>query len=55
MLLHQGVERDVIPVYPLRKKVPREREPILRLAMTNGSAGDVPGAKGLGFDELNGH
>ncbi len=33
MLLRQAVERDVISEYPIRKKVPREREPTLRLEM----------------------
>jgi integrase len=35
MLLHQAVERDVIAIYPIRKKVPKEREPILRLEMSD--------------------
>src|SRR5438067_10722967 len=35
MLLHPAVERDVIAVYPIKKKVPKEREPLLRLEMTD--------------------
>ncbi|HEX9460395.1 MAG TPA: tyrosine-type recombinase/integrase [Thermoanaerobaculia bacterium] len=35
MLLHQAVERDVIPSYPLKKRVRKEKEPLLRLEMTD--------------------
>ncbi|MCM2316549.1 MAG: site-specific integrase, partial [Thermoanaerobaculia bacterium] len=34
MLLHQAVERDVLPAYPIRKRVPRLREPLLRLELS---------------------
>lgn len=34
MLLYQAVEREVIISYPLRKRVRREKEPVLRLEMT---------------------
>jgi len=33
MLLHQALERDVIADYPIKKKVPREKEPPLRLEL----------------------
>lgn len=33
MLLRQAVERDVIPYYPIRKKVPKEKETPLRLEL----------------------
>lgn len=33
MLLRQAVERDVIADYPIRKKVPKEKEPPLRLEL----------------------
>jgi hypothetical protein len=33
MLLRQAVERDVIPDYPLKKKVPKEKETPLRLEL----------------------
>jgi integrase len=33
MLLRQAVERDVIADYPIRKRVPREKEPPLRLEL----------------------
>ena len=33
-LLRQAVERDVIPEYPIKKKVPKERETQLRLELT---------------------
>jgi integrase len=35
MLLHQAVERDVLPSYPLKKRVGKEKEPLLRLEMTD--------------------
>ncbi len=35
MLLHHAVERDVLPAYPIRKRVPRLREPLLRLEMSD--------------------
>jgi integrase len=39
MLLHQAVERDVIPAYPLKKRVRKEKEPLLRLEMTDAERG----------------
>lgn len=35
MLLHQAVAREVIAVYPIKDKVPKEKEPILRLEMSD--------------------
>ena len=35
MLLHQAVERDALDVYPLKKRVRKEKEPLLRLEMTD--------------------
>jgi integrase len=35
MLLHQAVERDVIAAYPLKKRVKKEKEPLLRLEMND--------------------
>jgi integrase len=35
MLLHQAVERDALEVYPLKKRVRKEKEPLLRLEMTD--------------------
>jgi integrase len=50
MLLHQAVERDVIATYPLKKRVRKEKEPLLRLEMTDderraflGAFNDSPG------------
>jgi len=33
-LLRQGVERDVLGDYPIKKKIPKEKEPPLRLELT---------------------
>lgn len=35
MLLHQAVERDVLREYPIKKRVRKEKEPVLRLEMTD--------------------
>jgi integrase len=35
MLLHQAVAREVIAVYPIKDKVPKEKEPLLRLEMSD--------------------
>lgn len=35
MLLHQAVAREVIPIYPIKDKVAKEKEPVLRLEMSN--------------------
>jgi integrase len=35
MLLHQAVAREVIAVYPIKDKVAKEKEPILRLEMSD--------------------
>jgi integrase len=35
MLLHQAVAREVIAVYPIKDKIAKEKEPVLRLEMTD--------------------
>lgn len=35
MLLHQAVAREVIAVYPIKDKVAKEKEPVLRLEMSD--------------------
>jgi integrase len=35
MLLRQAVERDILPAYPLRKRIPKLRETLLRLELSD--------------------